>query len=418
MSKNSFAFVLTIFIIGVLAACTNTPPANPTATIPPTLEQSPTDIPTDEPPDPATETPTNQPPTATHTPTPTHTPVPTETPIPTIPIGNVELPGAEVAAGFSLRKIIEIDRPIGLAFKPNGDFYVSNQAGQIRQYQPIAGQPGGFEFTNQVTGFQIPAGFAFHPATGDLYVSSTGKITVLTDSDNDGFEDSAKSIVNNIPFGLHQNNVPAFGPDGMLYVGVGSTCDVCDEADLRSATIMRFDPDTGAGDIYASGLRNPFGITFHPESGELFATDNGRDDLGDNDPAEELNHIVEGADYGWPNCWGELEGACAGTTQGIALFTAHASVNNILFYEGSAFPAEYHHNLLALNFGSFLVQLDTGIRRVQLTESGDSYASETEWLLKMPQGSFPLGMAEGPDGAIYFGDYISGGIWRLSYGDL
>ena len=142
---------------------------------------------------------------------------------------------------------------------------------------------------------------------------------MLTDSDNDGFEDSAKSIVNNIPFGLHQNNVPAFGPDGMLYVGVGSTCDVCDEADLRSATIMRFDPDTGAGDIYASGLRNPFGITFHPESGELFATDNGRDDLGDNDPAEELNHIVEGADYGWPNCWGELEGACAGTTQGLSL---------------------------------------------------------------------------------------------------
>ena len=89
----------------------------------------------------------------------------------------------------------------------------------------------------------------------------------------------------------------------------------------------------------------------------------------------------------------------------------------MLFYTGEQFPAEYQNDLFALNFGSFLVQLDTGIRRIKLTTEGDTYTSEEEWLLKMPQGSFPLGMALGPDGAIYFGDYINGGIWRLSYGD-
>ncbi len=416
--NRKLAYLLPLLLL--LFACGSDPdPVDPTNTATAVTATEPAAA-TDTPPPANTPTTANtQTPLPTETSLPTSTPIPTETPIPTVPTGVVELTGAEVPPGFSLRKVIEIDRPIGIAFKDTGALYISNQAGEIRQYLPVEGEVGAYTYENRGGGFRIPAGLAFNPANGDLIVSSMGRLTILKDTDGDGFEDVDELFTDDLPFGLHQNNVPKFGPDGWLYLGVGSTCDVCDEEDPRSATVMRFNMETGENEVFATGLRNPFDVAFHPETGALFATDNGRDDLGDDDPAEELNHIVEGGDYGWPNCWGDFEGSdCAGTEKGISLFTAHASVNNLVFYTGDAFPAEYQNDLLALNFGSFLVQLDTGIRRVQLTPEGDSYTSEHEWLLKMPQGSFPLGMALGPDGAIYFGDYIQGGIWRLSYGDL
>ena len=90
-------------------------------------------------------------------------------------------------------------------------------------------------------------------------------------------------------------------------MGVGSTCNDCEDLDRRSAGILRFNIDTGESEIYSTGLRNPFDIAFHPERGELFATDNGRDDLGMNAPFEELNHIIQGGDYGYPDCWNEQD---------------------------------------------------------------------------------------------------------------
>ena len=85
-------------------------------------------------------------------------------------------------------------------------------------------------------------------------------------------------------------------------MGIGSTCDACFEADFRSATIMRFNIETGTAEVFASGLRNPYDLAFHPITGALFATDNGRDDLGLEAPAEELNHIIQGGHYGFPDC--------------------------------------------------------------------------------------------------------------------
>ncbi|MFK7802658.1 MAG: sorbosone dehydrogenase family protein [Anaerolineae bacterium] len=440
----SFKFAALAFVVTALAIACTTPPDPPSPTIP--LSTGPATATTELIASTTATFATNSTIEATHTllPLPTSTDLPSTPTIPVIetkalpaivdptltatsvsvpasPVGVIELEGAQLPAGFSLRKVIEVERPIGLAFNSAGNFYISTQSGQLRIYQTEKNNLKLIDYTNfiSVDGFRFLHGMDFHPENGDLYISTAGKISILRDTDNDGLEDQVIQLVEDLPFGLHQNNVPKFGPDGMLYVGVGSTCDACIESDARSGTIMRFDPMTGEGEIVASGLRNPFDVAFHPETGALFATDNGRDDLGDFDPAEELNHIIEGNDYGWPDCWNELEGiSCDGTTQATALFAAHSSVNNLLFYEGSSFPSDYTHSLFALNFGSFLVKADTGLQRIVVAEDGQGgYTAETEWFLTMPPNSFPLGLAQGPDGAIYFGDYINGGIWQVSYGD-
>ncbi len=100
--------------------------------------------------------------------------------------------------------------------------------------------------------------------------------------------------------GQHTTRTIGIGPDGRLYLSQGSTCNVCDEKDPRRATMMRLEPDGTGGEIHATGLRNSVGFDWAPWNGALYATDNGRDLLGDDFPPDELNRIERGAFYGWP----------------------------------------------------------------------------------------------------------------------
>jgi glucose/arabinose dehydrogenase len=111
--------------------------------------------------------------------------------------------------------------------------------------------------------------------------------------------------------------------------------------------------ESGESEIYATGLRNPYDIAFHPETGDLFATDNGRDDLGLEQPFEELNHIIQDGDYGYPDCWNEQDLAgCEDTIPAVAFFEAHSSANGVDIYNGERFPAEYRGDV----FVSILAQ--------------------------------------------------------------
>jgi len=168
--------------------------------------------------------------------------------------------------------------------------------------------------------------------------------------------------------------------------------------------------------VFATGLRNPYDLAFNA-AGDLFATDNGRDDLGKMLPPEELNHIRAGLDYGWPTCWaGHTAPECAGTAGPAATFTARSSANGLAFYSGDNFPAEYHDNALVAVLGSYVFpDVERGVARVQLRKSGDTYSGATEWFLKLPDGR-PLDVTVGPDGGLYVADYDQGLIYRIVYG--
>jgi len=363
-------------------------------------------------------------------PSPTSMPFPTETPIPratftqaptytpTVPASTVELEGADVPQGFSLIKFADLYHPTAITFDAQGRMYVASQDGNVYILHDEDKDGRADTRVTFASGFYFPLGVAIHIPTGDVYVSHQGKITVLSDMDNDGKADVQKVFASDIPFGIHQNDNLKFGPDGWLYIGVGSACKSCYDTDPRSATILRFNIDTGESEIYAKGLRNPFDLAFHPVTGDLFATDNGRDDLGMEAPLEELNHIIQSGDYGYPDCWDEQDvPGCEQTIPAVAFFEAHSSADGLDFYDGEKFPEEYRGNAFVSIFGSWLKpNVQTGIQRVVLTPQGDTYTGDPSWFIRFPEGVMPVPLLFGPDDALYVGDYVNDAIYRVSYG--
>jgi putative membrane-bound dehydrogenase-like protein len=337
----------------------------------------------------------------------------------TIPPSIIELEGTVLPQGFSIIKFADLYRPTAFAFDTQGRLLVTSTDGNVYMLTDTDKDGRADERGIFADGLDLPLGITVHQPSGDVYVSYKGVLMVLTDSDQDGVADSRQILVSDLPStGRHQNDNLKFGPDGWLYMGQGSTCDACEESDPRSASILRFNIESGESEIYATGMRNPYDLAFHPQTGELFATDNGRDDLGMEIPHEELNLIIQNGNYGFPNCWDSQDTPeCAGTIPAAALFEAHSSANGLDFNSGQPFPQEYRNNAFVGIFGSWLkADLQTGIKRVILTPQNNGYQSETLWFAKFPAGVMPLPILFGPDGALYAGDYINEAIYRISYG--
>jgi Raf kinase inhibitor-like YbhB/YbcL family protein len=238
--------------------------------------------------------------------------------------------------------------------------------------------------------------------------------------------------------GQHPNRMVVVGPDGKLYVSVGSTCNACAETDPEHATILQIEPDGSSRKIFASGLRNTIGYGFHPETGELYGMDHGIDWLGDSEQGEELNHIVEGHKYGWPYVFADskfnpqdeppggisMEEWAAQSTEPVGLYTPHAAPMQLAWYTGEQFPAEYRGDALVAMRGSWNRKPPSGYEVLRIRfEDGRPVALEpfvTGFLMDTEDGGWGhlgrlAGLAMAADGSLLLADDANGVIYRISY---
>ncbi|MGZ8782972.1 MAG: PQQ-dependent sugar dehydrogenase [Gaiellaceae bacterium] len=251
-------------------------------------------------------------------------------------------------------------------------------------------------------GFESPLGLTWVGTT--LYVSAQGSVTRLAVRGSRAV--SRRKIVTRLPSGRHQQDSIVLGPDGRLYLGSGSTCDVCSENDRRSGAILSFRLDGSGLRVVATGLRNPFGLVFAGRA--LYASDNGRDDLGESEPAETIVRIRQGADYGWPRCWAswrlrKLQGSCRGVTRPIAYLEPHSSANSLALWNGRLVVSEWGQ-YLSERRGRKLVQVNLRTGRTSTLADGFEH---------------PLGLAVEPRrgqqsaGGLLAADWGRGVVYRL-----
>ena len=238
---------------------------------------------------------------------------------------------ARVPAGFRIETLAsDLSDVRMMAFSPDGRLFAT-QTGQGRIVVVPMGQGTP---TAWATGRNQPHGIAFHQ--GHLYVADTNAVVRWPYQPGSSKAPGAPQRLATLPSGAgHFTRTLGFGPDGKLYVSVGSSCNVCIEGNPHRAAILQMNPDGSGLRIYAAGLRNAVGFTWDSQ-GRMWATDNGTDRMGDDFPPEELNLIRDGGFYGWPydrlpptnlppTRWAAAAMSCArspeGTTTGAGLVT-------------------------------------------------------------------------------------------------
>ena len=342
-----------------------------------------------------------------HTPTPSPTPVPTPTPLPPPP-NLAPAAGIGVPPGFSAYVYARgLGTTTAMAFGPDGRLYVLSAGGSMA----VVASPGAAPQA-ALAGLPTPLGIAWRG--DDLYLSVRGAVRAYHLS-NGGLSGGG-SVVRGLPVNRHQNDWILPMPNGDFLLGVGSTCDVCNELDARSASVLRFHSDWSYAGVVVRGARNPYGLALRPSTGDAYVTINGQDNLGAQ-PADHLLRVADGEDAGWPRCWpaypdGSLHGNCAGVTPPVAIFTPHSSADGIVFYDGAEFGADYFENAFVTQWGAN-VGGPTGRRVLRVVLSG-SGASEHGQVSDFATGfSHPLAITEAPDGGLLVGDYGTGQITEI-----
>lgn len=316
----------------------------------------------------------------------------------------------QVPAGFRSQVFVQgtIDNPTSLAFGPADELYIGDIAGGIWVARDADGDGVADGLRPFADGFRFLTGLAWHQ--GELYVASQGKVEALRDTNGDGSADARRLVVDGLPSMVyipHTNNALAFGPDGRLYFGVGSTSGGETESNPLAAGILSVNPDGSGLQVYARGLSNSFDVAFNA-AGDMFAADNQPGAEASGNAGDELNQIVEGAHYGYPYYYGDAPDP--GTTRApIASFPPHSSPNGLTFYNAGQFPADYADNL-------FIALWSTGeVYRVEMAKTAaGAYLTRSA---SFAQGFvYPLDVIVGPDGSLYVADFGTSAVYRISFG--
>jgi len=280
-----------------------------------------------------------------------------------------------------------------------------------------------------IDGLNNPHGIDF--SDGWFYIAQEDKVIRVRDDNNDlkADENSIQNLTG-LPSGAGHFTRTVRVKDGLMYISAGSSCNVCIENDSMRAAIQRCNIDGSKCSIFAKGLRNAVGMAFQPGTGKLFATENGRDWLGDDLPPDEINFIEEGKNYGWPICYGKnihdtdfdknvyIRNPCMEPfeTPSLVDLQAHSAPLGLVFYNGTAFPNQYQGKLFVTYHGSWNRQVPTGYKIVMIDLNDFSVKDfATGWLQNSSVIGRPVDIANAPDGSLFVSDDAAGKIYRISY---
>ena len=346
-------------------------------------------------------------------------------------IGGGSVADVVVPPGFAVHIFAEgLDGPRFMALGPDGVLYVADRGNSRIVALPDDNGDGTADsirvFADNLNGVHS---LAFYE--GAWYAGIPSGVVRLQDTNGDGAADSLTTLIDDYPSGgQHSTRTVAFLSDGRMVVSIGSSCNNCEEEDPRRAAILVYEgPEANGERLFASGLRNAVGLAIHPETGELWATDNGRDLMGDDVPPDTVRIIDQGADYGWPYCHSGripdpdlgFPGACDDIEPPLAEIQAHSAALGLVFYDGTLFPAEYQGDLFIAYHGSWNRSEPTGYKVVRLPLDGSQPAGPIEdfatgWLKEDDTADGrPVGVAVGSDGALYVSDDKGGFVYRINY---
>ena len=337
-------------------------------------------------------------------------------------IANVRLP-----PGFKIEVYTDqVPAARSMALTPAGTLFVGTRSGEL---YAVSGDPTKRE-TPKVRvlarKLNMPNGVAFRD--GALYVAEVNRITRY-----DAIESAldklpaAKVVRDDLPRDRHHGwKYIAFGPDGRLYVPIGAPCNVCNEP--KYAVITRMNADGTGHEVFARGVRNTVGFTWHPETKELWFTDNGRDWLGDDQPPCELNVATRaGLDFGFPYCHGRnvkdpdfgALGECSRMTPPVQTLDAHVAPLAVKFYTAQAFPEEFRGRAFIAEHGSWNRSQKSGYRITTVKLNGSKAVAYEPFATGFHRGDEvfgrPVDLLMLADGSMLVSDDTAGAIYRISY---
>lgn len=339
-------------------------------------------------------------------------------------LDNIKLP-----AGFKIDVYAEVPNARSMCVSPNGTLFVGTKENKVYAVTDENHDGKADKVYTIASGLNAPNGVAFKD--GSLYI---GTISIIYKMD------SIESKLNNPPAPVvvydkyptlkhHGNKFIAFGPDGKLYAPIGAPCNICDSP-KPFASITRINPDGTGFEIFATGVRDCVGFAWDPVTKELWFTDNGRDELGDDIPSDELNNAKHaGMNFGYPFChegdildpiYGKGKN-CLDYTPPVKKLGAHVASLGMRFYTGNMFPADYKNAVFIAEHGSWNRSIPVGYRVVVAKRDnngilGDPVPFAEGWLQKVTSvNGRPVDVQLLADGSLLVSDDYKGVVYRITY---
>jgi glucose/arabinose dehydrogenase len=335
-------------------------------------------------------------------------------------------PALRAPEGFVVEMFADgLGSPGPMAVGPDGALYVAAvEMGRIVRLEDGDRDGRADTVATVVDGLDRPQGLAWQGR--GLWIAEETRITRLEGGGSPG--SSRMTVVRGLP-GAGEVRRPILVERGAapLLVAVAAACQVCVDEEGRRGVVMRYDRDGGASSVWAAGLRAVGGLAIHPETGEVWATDSGRDGLGAGLPPDEINVLRAGQHYGWPHCYGPRvpdpahadPSRCDATEPPALLLPAGSRPYGIAFYTGDAFPDGYRGDAFVVLHGSRDAGAGPGSRVVRVRVLAGRPVSVEDFVTGWvgPDGAVgrPYDVLVGPEGALYVSDDRGGRVWRVAW---